>query len=771
MAAKFLKSSVPLSDTTYNWWQSDYGVVGDYGPRLDDSLYRDFGTGGTGTPEGAANKYYIMTKPEWDFDQIYTLHTDSLPQDWLAPPPTVAFDISNGMDSRFLLSIGRFDLPPDSSVRILFTTFTGAQVHRDPQIMDFLPYYPDFYRWSLNFNDVRAVAHAADSLAELLTDPLGPVAGLEVVRHGPDSAVVTWDPQVFDNIDGYDICVREVDPAQLPFPGTPPPWLTPESLTVYRSVAPGRQHILDTMLNPDRFYLINVVMRSSAGQGDAGLTAIHRPVARSQPPTPDSRYVFFAPGNTVTIEWQPPDDNPVDHYNIYRLESFGDTVTLYHPFYDRGLARDRLIPADSVQVDGTTWYYYALAPLAVVNGDETSFTDAIPADSSCYVVTSVNPAGFESRFSSPALLFSAPARDRDVLVLTKSPAGSYFGSPDSVAAFYDAVLDGLSYDVYAFADSAIRPLDWPWWLDLMPYRLVIVDDDLRDLVFRQAPLPTMLNYLNSGGQLLVCGSLFEYSLSSLTLRTAEWHRADSIGTSTLGVDSLFAIGLRYYQTYTLPPYVDSVGGFIFAERTDPALPGLPFDTTRNPFLPGTTTYWPPNTAPIVAGFAPDSGSTTVYRYRSRYPGLSYMEGMPVGIRRAHGPGAIYTFGFHLWYLVPDSVRTLVSALLDRVPTEIEDEDDNNLPSGFSLSPNFPNPFNPTTTISYALPSACRVKLEIFNLLGQRVRTLRDMVQGAGRYEVVWDGNTDGGHIAASGIYFYRLTAGDVHFSRKMLLVK
>ncbi|MGD8922899.1 MAG: FlgD immunoglobulin-like domain containing protein [Candidatus Zixiibacteriota bacterium] len=96
---------------------------------------------------------------------------------------------------------------------------------------------------------------------------------------------------------------------------------------------------------------------------------------------------------------------------------------------------------------------------------------------------------------------------------------------------------------------------------------------------------------------------------------------------------------------------------------------------------------------------------------------------------------------------------------------------NLLPGGYQLYDNYPNPFNPTTTISYDLPQAAQVKLEVFNLLGQQVATLVDEFQQAGHHQVVWDGTNTGGSAAASGVYLYRITANDFSESKKMMLVK
>jgi hypothetical protein len=90
----------------------------------------------------------------------------------------------------------------------------------------------------------------------------------------------------------------------------------------------------------------------------------------------------------------------------------------------------------------------------------------------------------------------------------------------------------------------------------------------------------------------------------------------------------------------------------------------------------------------------------------------------------------------------------------------------NIPSTFELSQNYPNPFNPATTIKYGLPHRVNVKLEVFNIVGQRVSVLVDEEQNAGYYRVIF-------HDAslASGVYLYRLRAGDFIVTKKFLLLK
>jgi hypothetical protein len=94
-----------------------------------------------------------------------------------------------------------------------------------------------------------------------------------------------------------------------------------------------------------------------------------------------------------------------------------------------------------------------------------------------------------------------------------------------------------------------------------------------------------------------------------------------------------------------------------------------------------------------------------------------------------------------------------------------------LPVDFELFQNYPNPFNPTTTIAFQLPLKSHVEIDVFNVLGQLVATLVSAEYPAGSHSVVWDGTDAAGDEVASGVYMYRLTAGDVVFSRKMVLAR
>jgi len=106
------------------------------------------------------------------------------------------------------------------------------------------------------------------------------------------------------------------------------------------------------------------------------------------------------------------------------------------------------------------------------------------------------------------------------------------------------------------------------------------------------------------------------------------------------------------------------------------------------------------------------------------------------------------------------------------PTDVEDfaEEINVIP-GHSLSQNYPNPFNPNTHIDFNLAGACQVKLEVYNILGNKVKTLVNGKLGAGHKSITWDGKDEQGKELASGIYFYRLKADEFTLTNRMLLLK
>jgi hypothetical protein len=94
-----------------------------------------------------------------------------------------------------------------------------------------------------------------------------------------------------------------------------------------------------------------------------------------------------------------------------------------------------------------------------------------------------------------------------------------------------------------------------------------------------------------------------------------------------------------------------------------------------------------------------------------------------------------------------------------------------IPTEYTLYQNYPNPFNPETMIRFDLPKDTKVKIDVFNVLGQRIKKLIDKQLPAGQHFVLWRGDTDFGATVASGIYIYRIKAGSFIEIKKMLYLK
>ncbi|UCF62723.1 MAG: T9SS type A sorting domain-containing protein, partial [bacterium] len=119
----------------------------------------------------------------------------------------------------------------------------------------------------------------------------------------------------------------------------------------------------------------------------------------------------------------------------------------------------------------------------------------------------------------------------------------------------------------------------------------------------------------------------------------------------------------------------------------------------------------------------------------------------------------------------DPLRDTVKVYLSGVGEGITGLEETALPRSFMVYQNYPNPFNPTTSINYELPQNTRVQIVIYNLLGQRVKTLLNSYIKAGRHYVDWDGRNDQGYQLSSGIYIYRFESKEYSKTLKMILLK
>ena len=172
------------------------------------------------------------------------------------------------------------------------------------------------------------------------------------------------------------------------------------------------------------------------------------------------------------------------------------------------------------------------------------------------------------------------------------------------------------------------------------------------------------------------------------------------------------------------------------------------------------------------------GETPLFRSLSPEAGQVHVMNSIVNGSEVSGDGDIVRLVFRVLRDFEDNARFEIADGLVFDPSQLANPliggvlDIQTTPTEFALLQNFPNPFNPETTIGYELAESADVTLQIYNVVGQVVRTLMaSESQSVGRYQVRWDGMDDRGMPVSSGIYFYQLSAGKFQDVRKLMLLK
>jgi len=126
---------------------------------------------------------------------------------------------------------------------------------------------------------------------------------------------------------------------------------------------------------------------------------------------------------------------------------------------------------------------------------------------------------------------------------------------------------------------------------------------------------------------------------------------------------------------------------------------------------------------------------------------------------------------HAMTLDPESIETYYAIFYSTESLTSVFTSDEAIPNQFSLKQNYPNPFNPTTTIGYQVEAQSLVRISVYNMLGQEVRTLVNVVKEAGPHQVTWDGHDNLGNVLPSGLYLYRLHVNNQIQTRRMVFMK
>ena len=781
----------PMPDTNFNWyvWEWPY-PENDFAPRSrgnNANPFRPFHNDLVGRPEADVDRYYFLSQPEWDYDQIQAGVINRTTFDWEPVDLEEADEIAQGKRVRAMHSVGPVDILPDSSVRATYAFFGADFIHVDPTNGENLAAgKPDQFFDNLHFDIYRKRISQAGRMMQHVLGPQSPPAGLEVDYLSNDTTRLKWDPHVFPEVTGYRIRLSPVPDTCFVGPGFVKPGSGPALTEVSYDVDVPARSIEITGLAPGRYLYATISHLSAAGEGTqspAVVIGYGNQAFLPKQVEPGINFAFFEDnGKGALVSWEPLDDTLVEYYKIYRTTDSLTALQRRAPFFAIDTSLSKIPrwakPKTCGTVGDAPWCYYEMPAHDSVPAVQSAYIDRGATDSTVYWVTAVNRFGYESPPSKliPAQRSKPPTKDVLVILGSTSSVHDYV-IEDSLVAYYNRLLDGYDYALYHWEDSNLNvrgadPDIMVKWSDLAEYSLIIVEEFPAPLVFRRSVESTfgILERITASGRDLMYFGIppGPQALSLNTDAPVIRYGAGSVEQRLIGLDSTLLWSWKRYNVFGAR---DSLAGFSHALPAADNFPSLRVDSPRGRTKELFRQLFDfEDHLPLTPAFLGGDAVEVVYRYGSVFPETSLLQDLPVGILCRKPTSHVYSFSFHLWAMDPTGARRLIDYVLTN-PSPDTAFSPQLLPDDFALHQNYPNPFNPNTVISFDIGQATDVRLEIFNTLGQKVRTLVDGYRGPGFYRVQWDGQNSNGQSVASGIYLYRLRTDSGTDSKKMVLMR
>jgi N-acetylmuramoyl-L-alanine amidase len=391
-------------------------------------------------------------------------------------------------------------------------------------------------------------------------------------------------------------------------------------------------------------------------------------------------------------------------------------------------------------MDGINWGAPILFEDTLTPEDTTVTIDSLETDQVYYfkmIALDTTYDAHESDFSNTYCLKTTPTRPPVLIVdgfdrraSWQSPGHPFAGWNGRSLDKLDILFETCSNDA-AGQEVNLEDYDALVW--------ILGDEGTSDETFDIREQDITKIYLENGGKLFVTGSEIGYDLDRGTSGDQDFYnnylKADYVGddsgyytvtgiTGTIFEGLAFSYGQTYEEDY--PDYINASGGGV-----------LCLDYTA-----------------------------------SRHAGVQYQGSFGSG----SAEGKVVNIGFPWETIGSEGARDQIMSRVMNFfgyQTDVAQElvDGRSLPGEFRLFQNYPNPFNPSTDISYRIPETAQVSVSIFNIRGQRVRTLLHERQEAGLYAIAWDGLDNSGNSVASGIYFCHLQAGSRHATMKMSMIR
>jgi len=430
------------------------------------------------------------------------------------------------------------------------------------------------------------------------------------------------------------------------------------------------------------------------------------------------RIVPFAPTGVtaspiiagIRIDWQPNKELDLDGYRIYRRINENPTWDSLNTI----LLTDTTFT--NAPLSGANKYYYAIRAFDD-DGNASPLSEEV--------------------YGRPVTL------DQRILVVDETRNGGGPNPPDSLQdQFYQYILQDYPFTEYEFGNLAERPV----LADLVPYSTVVWHADDFSQLWASDNVDDLKAYMEYGGNVWFVGWKPTANLMSNTIYPATYGPGD------------FVHDYMFVGEVALSSSADSFA----TAMGQAAYPDLEVDTAR---VSGGVLY-------LIEAYLYSSPGEEIYTIHM-YNNGSPFEGSTCGIRYLGTTYKTVLFGFPLYYMDMDDARAAAQKVMsDFNEVGIAEIDKGiGIISGVTLYQNTPNPFIKNTSITYQIPSAGMVKLCIYNVLGQRIRTLAEGLHDPGVYTIPWNAQDDDGYHVANGIYFSKLEAMGVTQIKKMVVVR
>ena len=329
VAVALLAANFPLDRVNFNWWLPNGNPSLDFGPRRigtpEDPL-RLFADSNLGAPVTDADRHYLLSHPEVDYDQIETAIHDSS-DGWIPVPAPRAVDYADGYDTRFMYSFGPFDLMPGDSACFTIALVAAGNLHVNA--FDFAesfdPLAPNTFRQKLDFSYLIRQVRRADSVYQsgyMLPIP-GPPAGLTIADYDDGYVDLVWNTSDRPDAAGYYVYVKDTVTDDI--------WR--RALGHLTADTAVRIYVFEPMDT----YFFAVSLRDV--QGRESKLSLPVSVVPARPHPPESLAVTLE-GRVPVVSWRPHVDTALQVFNIYR-SAWSEGISLYDStvalrYYDYG---------------------------------------------------------------------------------------------------------------------------------------------------------------------------------------------------------------------------------------------------------------------------------------------------------------------------------------------------------------------------------------------------------------------------------------------------